>query len=166
SEVQPGLGERRAGTRIPYPSGEREAGRSWLIQLALPDRPRAAHDFPGVCRALRRMNHDRAGGTLPSGFLELVGPPPVVREDLAEEYCGVHEPRIIHQHQQDFAVQVDALVVVPLPLGRANAVANEDDVAGCRDVRFGSFRPCDECVAIWETIRRAPRFAPAKGGFG
>ena len=63
-------------------------------------------------------------------------------------------------------MQVDALVVVPLPLGRANAVANEDDVAGCRDVRFGSFRPRDECVAIWETIRRAPRFAPGKGGLG
>src|SRR5207245_3836109 len=61
-EVQPGLGERRAGTRLRYPSGEREAGRSWLIQLELLERTRAAHDLHGVCRALHRLIHTGSGG--------------------------------------------------------------------------------------------------------
>src|SRR5256886_15000530 len=99
-EVEPDLRERLAGTRLRHPSGESKTGRLRLVELELFDRPRAAHDLPGVRRALRRVNQDRTGRALASGLLELVGPAAVVREDFSEENGGVHETRIVDQHQQ------------------------------------------------------------------
>ena len=54
-------------------------------------------------------------------------------------------------------MQIDALVVVPLPLGRANAVADEDDFTCRRDVGLGAFRPGNELIAIGETVTEHER---------
>src|SRR6266571_178536 len=134
-EVEPDLRQRPAGTRLRHPCGERKTGRLRLIELELLDRPRAAYHLPGVRRALRCVNQDRTGRALASRLLELVSPAAVVREDFAEENGGVHETRIVDQHQQDFAPQVRALEFVPLPFGGANAVANEHHLASRRELR-------------------------------
>ena len=64
---------------------------------------------------------------LAGGLLVLVGPAAVVGEGLAGEEVGIVGGRIVDDDEDDFAFDVDAGVVVPLVLGRGDAVADEDD---------------------------------------
>src|SRR6267378_8706241 len=98
-EPRPRLREGGAGAGLSDPTGESDTRRMRLVELELLDRPRAAHDFPRVRRAFRRVNEDRARCTLASCFLQLVCPAAVVRENLAEKQRGIDEARIVHEHQ-------------------------------------------------------------------
>ena len=112
------------------------------------------------------MHENRAGRPLPCGFFELIGPAPVVGENLPEEHGGVDEPRIVDEHQQHFAVQIRSLVIVPLPFGRADSVSDEHHFAISRNVRLGPLRPGDELIAVSEGVGRSPWLAPGERGLG
>ena len=80
-------------------------------------------------RGRRRLVHDQhARRPVLGGLLVLVGPAAVIGHGLAAE--GVQrrllEIGVIDQDDQDLAAQVLVLEVVPVPLGRIDAVADED----------------------------------------
>src|SRR4029078_11713002 len=73
------------------------------------------------------VDDDRARRALPRRALVLVGPAAVVEPPLAGEE-GVVPVGGAVEHEQYLALQVLALEVVPLELGRLDAVADEDDL--------------------------------------
>ena len=66
------------------------------------------------------------GRAMARGAFVLVGPAAVVEARLAGEQLRI-PVRIVVEHDQDLALQVDALEVVPLVLGRFDAVADEHE---------------------------------------
>ncbi len=74
------------------------------------------------------VDHHGAGGAVPHGLLELVGPAPVVGAGLAaEELLAVLADRgIVVEKDEDLARGVVALEVVPAHLRGLDAVAHED----------------------------------------
>ena len=82
------------------------------------------------------MDQDRGRRPFLRGDLVLVGPAPVVRHRPALEHgrvelgrvLGVGNGRVVDQHDQGLAPNVEPLVVVPAILGGDHAVADEDDV--------------------------------------
>jgi hypothetical protein len=68
---------------------------------------------------------------LARGFLELIRPPPVIGHPLALEQGRILlvEAGVIDQHHHRLALDVDAGVVVPVLLGRIDAVSDEDKIA-------------------------------------
>ena len=58
---------------------------------------------------------------------ELVGPAAVVGEGFAAEEFGIVGGRVADDADDDFAFDVDALVVVPVEFGGGGSVADEDD---------------------------------------
>ena len=84
-------------------------------------------DVPAVAGEVGAVNDECADGAFASGFLELVGPAAVVGEGVAAEELWVVRGRIADDAEDDFAFDVDVGVVVPVELGRVDAVADEDD---------------------------------------
>ena len=88
------------------------------------------------------MNDQHAQRAPACRFFELVGPSAVVGESLAVEKMIVIRWRLVDDDEQDFAFDVDALVIIPLILRRIDAVAHEDDgsvdvVARCTGLVLG-----------------------------
>ncbi len=84
------------------------------------------HRRPAVRRRRGLVHDQQAGGALARGFLVLVGPAAVVGHGLAAEVAlAGFEVGVVDQHHRDLALQVDALEVVPVALGRLDAVADE-----------------------------------------
>src|SRR5438067_4177997 len=162
--MQTRLYESRPRAAFRYPPRKCKAGRLRLVEFELLDGPGSAHDIPRIRGALRRVNQDRSRGALPGRLLELVRPPPIVSEDLAEEDGRIDESRIVDQHQQDFPAQIGALVVVPFPFGGANAVTDEGDITIGGDIGVGTFSPRDEGVPKPKTISECSRFPPGERG--
>src|SRR5690606_19188283 len=96
-------------------------------KLVLRPAPGALHDLPWIAGRLRRMDDDRARCALACRALVLVGPPPVIEPLAAAEELRI-PVGIVVQHQQNLAAQIGALEVVPVVLGRFDAVADEDDL--------------------------------------
>ena len=63
---------------------------------------------------------------MPRGFFVLVGPAAVVGERAPAEEFRIVRGRLIGEQDQDLALHIDALKIVPMELGRDNAVADED----------------------------------------
>ena len=83
---------------------------------------------PAIRGRGRLVDDQHAGGALAGGFLVLVGPAAIIGHGLAAEVADPGlEVRIVDQHDQDLALQVHALEVVPVPLGGLDAIADEDD---------------------------------------
>ena len=78
-------------------------------------------------RGRRGFVHDQhAERALAGGLFVLVGPATVVGHRLAAELAlPGFEVRVVDQRDRDLALEVDALVVVPVALGRIDAVADE-----------------------------------------
>src|SRR3546814_11219070 len=99
--------------------------------------PGAFHRVPAVGRAGRVVDDDRGLRALARGFLELVGPAPVIGHALAFEQALVAGVAAggVDQDDDGLALHVDAGVVVPVPMGRA----------ACREggVRYGESSVCD-----------------------
>ena len=89
---------------------------------------RVLHRRPAIGGRIGLMDHQEADGAPARGFLVLVGPAAVIGHGLAAEVAlaGL-EVGVIDQHQADLPLHVDALEVVPVPLGRGHAIAKEDD---------------------------------------
>ena len=99
------------------------AGRN----LELGTRPRRLDDLEGIARRRCRMNDDRARRTQLGGLLVLVGPTPVVEPPYALEKI-IRPVRIVVDDHQHLAGDVQPFEVVPVVLGRLNAVADKDQL--------------------------------------
>ena len=84
---------------------------------------------PAVRGGRRLVNDEHPERPAAGRLLELVGPPAVVGHRLAVEPAAEIglEIGIVDEHERDLAAQIDPLEVVPLPLGRRHAVADEDE---------------------------------------
>ena len=60
------------------------------------------------------------------GFLKLVSPAAVVGERRAAEEFRIVRRRLVSEEDENLAVQVLALVIVPAELGGGNAVADKN----------------------------------------
>ncbi len=100
-------------------------------QRILRSGPRGLHHLPGISGRLVGVNQQRACRSLTRRFLELVGPAAIVGERLAAEQIRFvrRRGRIVHHDQHPLALDVSALVVIPLLFRRHDAVADKDDVA-------------------------------------
>ena len=74
------------------------------------------------------MNQNHSHRTLACSFFVLVSPSAVIGQRFALEELWVIRGRLTHQHQQNSAVHVGALVVVPVIFGRFDTVAHKYDV--------------------------------------
>ncbi len=102
----------------------RLAARRQLELLAAPAR---LHGVPRITGRRRRVNDDRAAAPCRRRALVLVDPAPVEQTLGAGEQLRI-PVGIVVQHQQHLAAHVDALEVVPVVLGRLDAVADEHDL--------------------------------------
>src|SRR3546814_9249061 len=129
----------RTDTLFPYttlfrsPALGRQARRRIVsgAQVVLRSGPGAFHHVPAVGRAGRVVDDDRGLRALASGFLELVGPAPVIGNALAFEQALVAgvEAGVVDQDDDGLALNVDAGVVVHVLLGRVDAVAEHNQRA-------------------------------------
>ena len=93
------------------------------------------HDVEAIPGRNRFVDDEDGGGAKFGGLVILVGSASVVRHCVAAEDRGVQgvglrrierNGRVIHQHDQRLAFHVQAFEIVPLKLGRLNAVAGEN----------------------------------------
>ena len=61
------------------------------------------------------------------GLLVLIDPATVIGEGAALEEILIVRSGLVHQHEQHFSFDVDIFVIVPVVLGRFNAIAHEND---------------------------------------
>ncbi len=94
-------------------------------QLELLAAPGGLHHLEGVAGGGRGVDDDRRRRALARRALVLVGPAAVVEAAVAGEQVVV-PVRVVVEHEQDLALEVHALEVVPLELGRLDAVTDED----------------------------------------
>ena len=74
------------------------------------------------------MYQNGANRAFARGLLVLVSPAAIVGECRPFEKISVVRWRLVHQHQQNFAAHVHALVVVPLIFGCLDSVADVNDL--------------------------------------
>jgi len=132
-EVEPGLAEQVHGQVALDPGLQQQARlRRVLAHHVVALAVGGHHRGPGIGRAGGLMDDQGADGPAADGFLVLVAPAGVVGRRLAAEFARDRitrlrlEVRVVDQDDRDLALQVDALEVVPAPLGSADAVADED----------------------------------------
>jgi len=104
-----------------------------------------------------------ASRTLARRLLVLVGPAPVICHGPAAEgiQLRLFEVGIIDQHHKDLATHVLALEVVPVPLGRADAIADEDQLGVLQANAVGRTAGRDHGL-----LALAQRLAPIPDGKG
>ena len=121
-EVHAGVGEHSLRDIELDPAVHRHAvgrGRSRCRDRACV--PNSSCARPASHRLRDRVVHDDdAGRALPRGLLEFIGPAPVIGHGAALEETFVvrNEARIVDEQNDDFALHIDAGVVVPLVFGR------------------------------------------------
>ncbi len=84
-------------------------------------------DVPAVAGEVGAVDDEGADGSHACGLFEFVGPAAVVGEGVAAEEGGVGGGWVADDAENNFAFDVDVGVVVPVELGRGDAVADEDD---------------------------------------
>ena len=94
-------------------------------QVALLDGLRILHHLPSITRQIGPVDDEHADRTATRSLLVLVGPAAVVGHRLALEKLLILRGRLIHDHQRNLALQIHARVVVPVVLGRVDAVAHK-----------------------------------------
>ncbi len=124
STVRPDRPRSFSPASLGEPAGEGQRGLAGLaLELCAVERPddgvRVTGRLPGVDDEARLRS-------APGGLLELVGPAAVVGERLAAEEFRVVRGRLVGEEDDDLALHVHALVIVPAELGRGDAVADED----------------------------------------
>ena len=112
------------------------------------------------------MDDECADGSHARGLFEFVGPAAVVGEGVAAEEVGIGGGRVADDAEDDFAFDVDVGVVVPVELGRGDAVADEDD--GGVDVDGGGEGAVGDgvVVAVLEVVGVERDADLAFGAFG
>ena len=115
---------RRRAAVLGGPALELDARLALGGQLELLAAPGGLHHLPRIAGRRRGVHDDHAGRAMARGAFVLVGPAAVVQARLAREQLRI-PVRIVVEHHQDLALDVHALEVVPLVLGRLDAVADE-----------------------------------------
>ncbi len=108
----------------------------WLRDVKVFSAPGPLHDLEGIARGSGLVHQDRRRRSLLRGNLILVRPPPVIRHRPALEYgrvqlrgvFGVHNRRIVDQHDQRLAAHIEPLVVIPAVFRSHHSVSHEHDV--------------------------------------
>jgi hypothetical protein len=96
------------------------------------------------------VDDDRARGALAGRHVVLVVPAPVVEAGLPGEDARVVLRVVVHD-EEDLALEVRALVVVPLELGGGDPVAHEDDLRRVHaHLRLGRVREGHVVVRVAE----------------
>uniref|UniRef100_A0A0N5A4S5 LigA n=1 Tax=Parastrongyloides trichosuri TaxID=131310 RepID=A0A0N5A4S5_PARTI len=132
-EVEPGVPEQLFGDRALNPA---LCGHALLVRVGADDVELGGgrgilQRRPRIARARRVVDDQNARRAVRRRDLELIGPAAIEGHGLTVELArdGVAfrraEVRVVDQHQHDLAVQVHALVVVPVALRRVDAVADE-----------------------------------------
>ena len=127
-EVEAGPLEEHLGRRALHPPLEGRAaqvvvGGDEVERLRV---GRAADHLPGIPGGAGLVDDERSGRPELGRDLVLVGPPAVVGHGRPAE--GVLERRVVDQEEQDLAADVGLPEVVPVVLGCARAVADEDEL--------------------------------------
>jgi hypothetical protein len=135
----------------------------------------ALHDLEGVAGGTGLVDDQDPRGAAARAFLELVGPAAVVGHRLAGEGLGIEfrrvggigHLRIVDQHNDRLALDVDALEVVPVELGRGDAVAGEDHVGAADGCAVGDvLRPRHNVVGPLERALAAGAGDGERAGVG
>ncbi len=124
-------------------------------QLELLPAPGALHHLPGVAGRGRGVDDDRAGRSLARGALVFIVPAAVVEAPLAGEQVRVPVRVVVH-HDQDLALEVHALEVVPLEFRGLHAVADEYQLGVLRPRRSAPAPRSRRCSRRARRARRAP----------
>ena len=127
SRAQPARSKELVGNIVGDPRSRSDLRLRVVGEVSLLARVGVLDNRPRVAREVSAMNDERADGSAPRGLFELVGPAPVVSQRLAGKKLRIVGRRVTNDDQDDFAFDVDAGVVVPVVLGRGDAVADEDD---------------------------------------
>ena len=111
------------------------------------------------------MDDEHSGGAKLRRLVVLVGPAAVVRHRIAAEHLRVQcvrlrrierDRRIVHEHDERLAFDVESLEVIPLELGRLHAVADEHHFRLLDAHRIGHARAeRDDLIARPECLRPA-----------
>src|SRR5579884_2542929 len=84
--------------------------------------PGTADDVPAVTGCRRGVDDENRSRTAPRRFLVFICPTSVIRERLASEKTRIVGRRLVREKNDDFPVHIHAFVVVPVKLGRDDAV--------------------------------------------
>jgi hypothetical protein len=126
-EIAPRQLHEAAGGLLGHPPLQRQARLTRRRKLELLAGPGRLHDVPAVSGGGNGVDDDRPRGSLARGAFVLVGPAAVIEPPIPLEQ--IRAPlRIVVHHDQDLSLQILPLVVVPLVLGRLDAVSDEDQL--------------------------------------
>ena len=102
-----------------------------VVHIVLGARPGGLDDVPAVGSGRGVVDDEGGGGALPRRFLIFVGPAAVIghRPAVERPLQALGLPIGIVDEDDHLAAHVDTGIVVPVALGRVDAVADEDDVA-------------------------------------
>src|SRR5262249_12112473 len=87
-----------------------------------------ADNLPGIARHFAAMNQNGGDSAFTRSFEILVNPAAIKGERAAFEKAGIVGSRLVDEHQEDLAADINAFVVVPLIFGSFNTVANVNDL--------------------------------------
>src|SRR5205823_579878 len=98
----------------------------------------------------------------PGGFLELVGPAPVISQRGAAEELRVVGGGLVREEDNDLPLHIDALVIIPIELRRGDAVSEEDGLG----VELLALRlrlaPAGEALFAGDVERGFPFYRPKR----
>ena len=159
-EIQAGQREELAGTVFGDPAFHRResalAGLAGKVELSAA--PGSGHDIPAIGGRFGLVDQDHAGGTLPGGFLILVGPATVIGHGIAVEEAGLRVgiTGVVDQHDHRLACNIEAFIVVPVIFGGHDAIAHKDKIA-VLDLNLvgGQLGPVDDVFAHAQAQRLA-----------
>src|SRR5712692_10528452 len=99
----------------------------FLRQAELRSRPGGLDHLPGIASGVRGVNDDRPRCSGLRGALVLVIPPAIPEAGLPGEEVWIVFGVVVH-HQQDLALEISSLVIVPPLLRRDDPVTDENDL--------------------------------------
>ena len=136
--AETGLSEEALGCVVLNPSSSPQSGIGIALEIALLDGLGVANYLPAVTGEIGSVDDEDADGSSARGLLVLVGPAAIVGEGLTLEESFVVGGRFVDNDESDLAVEIEIRavgkrVVVPVVLGRVDAVSDKDN----RSVEIG-----------------------------
>ena len=165
-EALAGCGEHRSGRLGMDPPGH---AQGLFVRAELHEgfaaAPRVADDLPGVAGGGRRVDDQAPGGALAQRLFVLEGPAAVVGERRSAEESRIVGCRLVREEDDDLALDIDPLVVIPLELGGDDAVTDIDGFSVHLGERLLPVVHSDEIVEVAQAPGARSR-RPAQHGIG
>ena len=109
-----------------YPGGDRQGRFARLTShVGVRAAPRVSDNFPGIARGVWRVDDDGAEGSAPKGFFVLESPATVVGKRVGGEEVRIIRRRFVAEQQDNLALHVRVLIVIPLVFGGRDPMADE-----------------------------------------